>query len=149
MDADYEAKMEIMKANSEALAIARHRTAMELVQEDPDRYIEFPTLHRLYHVGCSIHYVYAIYDHTFVKIGVTNSPENRHQALQSSTGHKLTIHNWWAYVNTNLTYNVERRAHEYFWRYRVRGEWFNILPEEVDWYMEMHHHYASSLNGRR
>jgi hypothetical protein len=57
-----------------------------------------------------------------LKIGISNNPEKRLQALQTGSPHKLEILKT---QETNDARKLERELHETFADFRLNGEWFS------------------------
>ena len=64
-----------------------------------------------------------------VKIGFSNNPEKRLMSLSTQGGCKLRL----CYYTPPITdyKEVEAKMHDYFRDVRIRGEWFNLSPEEA------------------
>ena len=69
-------------------------------------------------------YIYFISDGTYVKIGVATDIEKRLRALQIGNSNKLNVIKK---IYSDNVYDVEKALHETFKKYRIRGEWYNIL----------------------
>lgn len=74
-------------------------------------------------------FVYFIVDwqRRVVKIGVSQSPQKRLAALQTSNSHPLDLA-----VMVSGGYALERQLHEQYAAYRLSGEWFQLAQEIVD-----------------
>ncbi len=78
-----------------------------------------------------IEYVYLIKFPTGeYKIGRTTDPKHRLQNLYSSLPFKLE---YAALIKTNNMAVLEKQLHERFWSKRIRGEWFKLSTEDVDY----------------
>lgn len=69
-------------------------------------------------------YVYFITDGEYVKIGSTADLKSRLNSLQTANARPLTL---LKYVECKDRFETERQFHDVFSRFRVNGEWFNIL----------------------
>lgn len=65
--------------------------------------------------------VYVITDGTAVKIGV-GDPKQRIKQLQTGNPREITLVRE---INTPLAYALERKMHQIYSDYRIRGEWFS------------------------
>ena len=57
------------------------------------------------------------------KIGFSKNPKKRERTLQSEKPSIKIVKLW--------DYNIERKLHEKYDEFRVRGEWFNLTPIQV------------------
>lgn len=69
-------------------------------------------------------YVYFISDGDYVKIGVATHVNERLRQLQTGNPRKLTLIK---VLKSEKPYELENNLHDIFEKYRVNGEWFNIL----------------------
>ena len=95
-------------------------------------------------------YLYFMDNGQAIKIGLSKNPENRRRTIQTGSHLKVEILRTIpvAYYNF-LARNVERRAHKFFTKYRIRGEWFSreILDQVYDYtptktYLTAKHDFA-------
>ena len=73
-------------------------------------------------------YVYFVESQGLVKIGRTNSLRSRLTTLQMGSPSRLRLID---YIIYNDHLSAEKEWHRRLARYRVRGEWFRIPPEEL------------------
>ena len=59
-----------------------------------------------------------------VKIGITNDPNKRFKAIKAASGMKIV--DQWISEPTEISFEVERRAHGVFHNYRLHGEYFAV-----------------------
>lgn len=64
------------------------------------------------------------------KIGISSDPRERLRMLQPGTPHKLKLITTVA-VDGNAEV-VESEYHRALWPSHIRGEWFKLLPKQVD-----------------
>lgn len=75
--------------------------------------------------------VYFVSDGQFVKIGVAKNIEKRIIELQTGNGRKIELLADLPCATEKLAYRVESLLHDYFYKYRKEGEWFDILDRLV------------------
>lgn len=75
--------------------------------------------------------VYVIASGAFVKIGVAYDVKRRLKAISNGCPVKPELFGSIQYENNTIAHQMEQRAHEFFWKYRRNGEWFEILPEQA------------------
>lgn len=75
-----------------------------------------------------MNWVYFIQCHDFVKIGRANCLNTRLAMLQTGCPYELEILSAFECVDYKA---VERAFHQEFARSRIRGEWFQLKPEEL------------------
>lgn len=63
-----------------------------------------------------------------IKIGVAKDIEKRRNNLQTGNPSAIRLLGW---INTEETFELERRLHHHFAATRVRGEWFAIEPANI------------------
>lgn len=63
------------------------------------------------------------------KIGVTKSPQQRKSVLSVGTPNKLTLD---AVVESDDAERVEELLHHLYWIAHETGEWYKILPNDVN-----------------
>lgn len=63
-----------------------------------------------------------------IKIGVAKDIEKRRNNLQTGNPSAIRLIGW---INTEETFELERRLHHHFAAARVRGEWFAIEPADL------------------
>ena len=82
-------------------------------------------------------YVYVCTDGQYVKIGMTkNDPKIRVLGLSTMYHKKFTLLACAKVDNARVT---ERKAHLYFAKKRVKGEWFNVAPQlAIDYLRNIH-----------
>lgn len=68
----------------------------------------------------------------FMKIGRASEPAKRCETLQTACPYELTL---WMTVSTLSPSSVEAELHKEFSEDRVRGEWFDCVPEDIDQYI--------------
>ena len=73
-------------------------------------------------------FVYFISDGRFVKIGKAIDAQRRLADLQTSNSSELTLVCKIPCKNSDSATEAEGRLHTFFSSYRVRGEWFDLLP---------------------
>lgn len=92
------------------------------------------------------HYIYYITDGEHVKIGCSNNPLKRLKGLQTSNPRELKIIKtvMVAYYG-HLAKASETKLHEYYKKYRVRGEWFTLdvlqIEKEPKTYLKEKHQF--------
>ena len=75
-------------------------------------------------------FVYAITDEKRVKIGISKDVKKRLTQLQTSTPRKLRVVDFIDVgANKNNAWGKERRAHMFFSKFRISGEWFDVSPD--------------------
>ena len=84
-----------------------------------------------------LRYLYVIAGETAPsKIGIADNPKHRLKALQTGNPTKLIIHYTVPCDNVRA---LERIIHQKLSRHKIKGEWFDLSPEqaiiEVDWIM--------------
>ena len=90
-------------------------------------------------------YLYIIAGNTAPsKVGIANNPEHRLKALQTGNPTLLKIH---LIIPCDNVRALERILHKKLGRYRLKGEWFDLSPEqailEVNWIIM---HLSEDLN---
>lgn len=75
-------------------------------------------------------YVYLLHDGEFYKIGMSGQPDKRLQQLQYQDGRDYTIV---ALIPTEDNRRLEADLHKKYRSKRVKGEWFNLAPEDIAW----------------
>jgi len=95
------------------------KTAKELIDRNWSRIMPRPRKGK--------HYLYAITDGVYVKLGMSQDYENRIKVMQTSTPHKLKLE-WCCYVSEDSreAYRQENKLHRAMGQYHVRGEWFTL-----------------------
>jgi hypothetical protein len=89
-------------------------------------------------------YVYAIgHPHEFVKIGRSKNPTQRLKSHQTSCPYNLYLV---TAVPVDDSDEVEKRLHERWSDKQVRGEWFDIDPEDYDVFVDMAKMEASNFD---
>lgn len=79
-----------------------------------------------------MHYVYFIKGQRGnIKIGVSQNPQKRLEALQTGHSAKLKIIEQFPFESRMQAYDTEAQLHRRYKRHRVRGEWF-----KYDMYLE-------------
>lgn len=73
-------------------------------------------------------FVYFISDGKFVKIGKAINVVKRLQELQTSNANELTLICKIPCKSADAATEAEGRLHSFYSSYRVRGEWFDLLP---------------------
>ena len=83
--------------------------------------------------GYSTSFVYLIQcgDLPYYKIGVSDRPEERLMGLQTANPQTLSLLATCAFDNKNLAVQAEQDAHKKLWKEHIRGEWFELNPEQV------------------
>lgn len=82
-------------------------------------------------------YLYIISDNpNRTKIGIARNPNRRIKALQTGNPNLLKIYYQYSIPYYNCQ-NVETILHYILGRYRIKGEWFNITPEEAKTEVEL------------
>ena len=66
----------------------------------------------------------------YYKIGISNSPEYREKTLQSEKPTIEMICNK-KYISRKIAHSFEQALHKTFSDKRVRGEWFDLSPSDV------------------
>jgi len=74
-------------------------------------------------------YALATTNFEFVKIGRTNSIKNRMSNIQAGCPFDLFI---WMSIKTPKTHEIERELHQLMNHRKVRGEWFSLFDEDLD-----------------
>lgn len=67
----------------------------------------------------------------FYKIGVARFSDKRVKALQTGSPFELTVRSW---VTTTEPHEVESDLHDILSEYHVRGEWFELPENIVEWF---------------
>lgn len=75
-------------------------------------------------------FVYLLYDGELYKIGMTSSPDKRLQQLQYQDGREYTMV---VSIPTPDHRGLEAQLHKKFKSKRVKGEWFNLDPDDIAW----------------
>lgn len=75
-------------------------------------------------------YVIASLDLLYMKIGRATSFKTRFSAIQCGCPHKLFL---WRGIRTPNHIQVESYIHERLSHARLRGEWFSLSDEDLDW----------------
>lgn len=83
------------------------------------------------HDDCWAVYVLAGNPGNPVKIGISRSPYRRRSGVQSGQWNELKIFGLRYFRDHAVASSVEKRAHEMAGEKRVRGEWFNLEPQEA------------------
>lgn len=78
------------------------------------------------------HYLYAVVGAGKVKIGLARDPVVRLRELQVGSPVPLRLAEVWPVGSRRRTRAIERSAHALFRWCRLRGEWFDITPAEVE-----------------
>lgn len=78
-------------------------------------------------------YVYLMIDtiNNFHKIGISNSPEWREKTLQSEKP-SIELIAAKKFVSRNMAYSFEKALHSTFSNKRIRGEWFQLEPRDIE-----------------
>lgn len=76
------------------------------------------------------HYVYVITDGENCKIGYTRNPELRLKQLQVGNAKKLTLVDTIS-TSLDIAKTKEALAHSKLAKYKVRGEWYAVTPEQA------------------
>ncbi|MBE7441282.1 MAG: GIY-YIG nuclease family protein, partial [Flavobacteriales bacterium] len=78
-------------------------------------------------------YVYLMIDtlNNFHKIGISNSPEWREKTLQSEKPSIELIASK-KFVSRNIASSIEKALHSTFADKRLRGEWFQLEPRDIE-----------------
>lgn len=104
-----------------------------------------------------MYYVYVVRQAktNYIKIGVSDDPEERIRYLQTSSPSLLSIHYVIDCQSSGDALKVERLLHERYKSKRLEGEWFDIpyfkVIEDLDWVIEMSkamlgtHHYRQEI----
>ena len=92
-----------------------------------------------------------------IKIGISKRPDKRRRAIQGSSHLKIKLLRTIpvAYYR-HLAENVEKKAHKFFKKYKIQGEWFSreIIDEIHDYmptktYLTAKHDFSKSLKLRQ
>jgi hypothetical protein len=75
-------------------------------------------------------FVYLIHDGELYKIGRTSQPEKRIPQIEYQNGRPCTV---LVLIETADYRTLELELHEKFGDKRVRGEWFDLSPEDIAW----------------
>ena len=75
--------------------------------------------------------VYIIECAGYCKIGVAADPHGRAKDINTGSPIKATVYRVRAYESRDLAFQVERRLHRYFAKFRTNGEWFDVPKEKV------------------
>lgn len=70
---------------------------------------------------------HSTYGHA-VKVGIAESPAVRLTSLQTGSCEDLSLFFSFKLPNRQSAMTVERRFHEHFYDWRIRGEWFGMPP---------------------
>jgi hypothetical protein len=69
---------------------------------------------------------------TEIKIGSSKDPHNRLKQIQTGYPYRLKlIHTITCYKRK--PYYVEKRIQSWFWQHHLKGEWYQLSPEAIDW----------------
>jgi hypothetical protein len=69
---------------------------------------------------------------TEVKIGNSKDPKRRLRQIQTGYPYRLKlIHTITCYQRH--PYYVEKRIQYWFWQHHLKGEWYKLSPEAIDW----------------
>lgn len=77
-----------------------------------------------------ITYLYVMSAGVMVKIGFSKAPERRLRQLQTGQGETLVLIHKEA-VATEIVRPLEKVLHADLRHHRIRGEWFNLSPEDA------------------
>jgi hypothetical protein len=69
---------------------------------------------------------------TLIKIGKANDPLNRLMELQTGSPIRLRIIGSVKCRNSDHARQVEKLAHNLFWKQRRHGEWFNLRRSQIN-----------------
>lgn len=75
-------------------------------------------------------YVYLIHDGELYKIGKTTQPDKRIPQIEYLGGRSCTV---LVLIETENYHGLETQLHEKFSDKRVKGEWFDLDPEDIAW----------------
>lgn len=80
-------------------------------------------------------YIYAIGNNTNkTKIGISANPNKRLSQLQ--TGNPESLHIYYTFaINESTAHKFEKAAHHDIAHKRLKGEWFNLTPDEAKSFM--------------
>jgi DNA segregation ATPase FtsK/SpoIIIE-like protein len=67
----------------------------------------------------------------YIKIGVAKDVETRKRELQTGNHEELSIIHTVSCPDETTAYALELQVHTYLRAYRVRGEWFDVTPQQV------------------
>lgn len=68
----------------------------------------------------------------YIKIGISKRVERRLRDLQISSPEKLTLLFYQPLQKAEL---IEKKLHQRFSDKRLRGEWFDLTPDDIQWVM--------------
>lgn len=83
-------------------------------------------------------------DGVAVKIGFTHDVVRRIRVMQIDCPHRLYV-----IGAMKAGYQIESKLHKKFRRYRIRGEWFNLAPEILEYIRENSINVAKSYRLRQ
>jgi hypothetical protein len=81
-------------------------------------------------------YVYLLYGAGYYKIGQTRNIGSRSRSFETQFPFEVSLAH---VIETNKPLALERQLHEKFKDKRVRGEWFELLPEDVQYVKSLGH----------
>lgn len=90
-------------------------------------------------------FIYAIGTlNTQQKIGYSKNPDQRLKTLQTANAEPLHIH--YAFqVDESIAASVEKYLHRQYNHKRIKGEWFEMTPEEIIGQMQYHEMILESI----
>lgn len=81
-----------------------------------------------------------------VKIGVARNPNSRLQCLQTGSAIHLALTFSFPLPKSIPADEIERQAHTYFSSKRIRGEWFDVTPNEAAfWVADLIYNYLRKV----
>lgn len=66
-----------------------------------------------------------------IKIGISDDPITRLSALQMGSFFKLVVYQHWWLAGKLVAVNVERAFKDKYREFNIRGEWFDLEPNEA------------------
>lgn len=83
-------------------------------------------------MSCSVYIICQEGGQSPVKIGISVKVDSRFSTLQAANPNRLQVYKTFPYRTVTLAQKVERRVHSLLKERRIRGEWFDVSPEEAE-----------------
>lgn len=99
-------------------------------------------------------FVYVIrHPHGFVKIGKSNDPERRYKQIRRYSPYSLELAGSIRAIDDqadgSYLKTTEAELHHYYSRYRLKGEWFDLWPAEVEALVSLERVRAADIHNIR
>ncbi len=81
------------------------------------------------------------------KIGFSSNPDKRVKTLQTGNAEPLTVHYCFE-VSESVAAKFEKHIHREYNHRRIKGEWFNMSPDEVITMMQYQEIMKDTISGK-